>query len=310
MVDFRYHLVSIIAVFLALALGILVGTTALNGELLDNLKGSIDTLTTDKRTLEGTIGQLRQQAGSDEQLVDQIAATAVTDRLDGRRVVLVNAPGATAALGEALVPLLEAAGATVTATVQLRPDLLDPAKAPVLDELLAQVDPGGEAAGAAPVQRAATELAEALLVPSAGASRDSSGVLEEFVGRDLVDLDEELPQPADLSVLVAGDPVVSEDPEVPAARARALLSLATALDAAGDGAVLTGAEPSTEEGGALQALHQDGALSERVSSVDALDRPQGRLGVVFALVEQADGGAGRYGTGPGNEGPLPALPAS
>ena len=40
-VDFRYHLVSIIAVFLALALGIVVGTTALNGALLDSLKGSM-----------------------------------------------------------------------------------------------------------------------------------------------------------------------------------------------------------------------------------------------------------------------------
>ena len=41
-VDFRYHLVSIIAVFLALAIGIVIGTTALNGALLDNLKGSIN----------------------------------------------------------------------------------------------------------------------------------------------------------------------------------------------------------------------------------------------------------------------------
>ena len=31
MIDFRYHIVSIIAVFLALAVGIVVGTTALNG---------------------------------------------------------------------------------------------------------------------------------------------------------------------------------------------------------------------------------------------------------------------------------------
>ena len=39
MVDFRYHLVSIIAVFLALAVGIVVGTAALNGPVLDSLRG-------------------------------------------------------------------------------------------------------------------------------------------------------------------------------------------------------------------------------------------------------------------------------
>ena len=37
MISFRYHLVSIIAVFLALALGIVVGTTALNGPITKDL---------------------------------------------------------------------------------------------------------------------------------------------------------------------------------------------------------------------------------------------------------------------------------
>ncbi|MFN2523414.1 MAG: copper transporter, partial [Mycobacteriales bacterium] len=41
-IDFRYHLVSIIAVFLALALGIVVGTTALNGGIVDTLRRGQD----------------------------------------------------------------------------------------------------------------------------------------------------------------------------------------------------------------------------------------------------------------------------
>ena len=36
MIDFRYHLVSLIAVFLAVALGIVIGTTALNEPILSN----------------------------------------------------------------------------------------------------------------------------------------------------------------------------------------------------------------------------------------------------------------------------------
>ena len=52
MVDFRYHLVTIIAIFLALAVGIVVGTTALNGAILDDLRGRNADLIEDKRGLE------------------------------------------------------------------------------------------------------------------------------------------------------------------------------------------------------------------------------------------------------------------
>ena len=304
-VDFRYHLVSIIAVFLSLALGIVLGTAALNGQLLDNLKGSIDILTADKRTLEGTIGDLRAQSGSDEQLAEQLAPVAVSGRLAGQRVLVVRAPNAVAGTADALVPLLQAAGATVTGGVQLRPDLLDPEQSGTVQEVLRQVD-GGAGDEDEPVQEAADRLAEALLGDAF--TPVDRGVLDALAGGDLVDVDDDLTARADLSVLVTGDPVASTDPAVPQARARALLSVAAALDAAGGGVVVAGPLTATDEGGAVRALREDGALSERVSSVDGVDRPQGRLATVYALVEQESGGSGRYGSGPGNEGPLPSLP--
>ncbi len=312
MVDFRYHLVSIIAVFLALALGIVVGTTALNGALLDNLKGSIGALTAEKRSLEGTIGGLREQTASDEQLAERIGPAAASGRLAGRRVVLVTAPNAPSGEADGLVPLLQAAGATVTGTVQLRPDLLDPAKAPVVDDVVARVAPAGmDLNGIEPAQRAPAELAAALVTSPANENIPAAAaksILDGFQELDLVDVSSDLDTRADLAVLVAGDPIASSDPAVPVARARALLSFASALDAAASGAVVAGPLTATAEGGLLRALRDDGALSERVSSVDGADRPQGRVAVVYALREQADGGTGRYGSGPGNQGPVPPLP--
>ena len=44
MIDFRYHLVSLIAVFLAVALGIIIGTTALNEPLQANIEGQVTEL--------------------------------------------------------------------------------------------------------------------------------------------------------------------------------------------------------------------------------------------------------------------------
>ena len=52
MIDFRYHIVSIVAIFLALTIGIVVGTTALNGPVLDDLRGRVNVQARDKRNLE------------------------------------------------------------------------------------------------------------------------------------------------------------------------------------------------------------------------------------------------------------------
>ena len=61
-IDFRYHLVSIIAVFLALAVGIVVGTAALNGPIQTNLNNNLNRVTDEKRGLEGDVSELRGAA--------------------------------------------------------------------------------------------------------------------------------------------------------------------------------------------------------------------------------------------------------
>ena len=45
MIDFRYHLVSIVAVFLALAIGIVLGSTELQGTTIDALRSLNRSLT-------------------------------------------------------------------------------------------------------------------------------------------------------------------------------------------------------------------------------------------------------------------------
>lgn len=313
MVDFRYHVVSIIAVFLALALGIVVGTTALNGALLDNLKTSIDTLSTDKRALEGSVSVLREQVASDQRLVEQVAPAAAQGQLDGQRVVLVTAPDAPAAARDQLVTLLRDAGATVSGEVRLHAELLTPAQAPAVADALAAagVRPDGASDGAAEGARTrALQLLAAAVLQPRGASSESGDpdqVLRALVDRDLIDADPEVARDADLAVLVAGEALPGTDPEDVTQRTRSLVRLAAALDEAGAGVVVAAPLPATTEAGPLQALRDDGA-ARQVSGVDGVEQPQGRLAVVYALREQAAGGVGQYGLGPGTQGPLPDLP--
>lgn len=74
MISFRYHVVSLVGVFLALALGIVIGTTALNGPVTSDLRHQVDdlkkqrsSLATQNKDLQGqvdTAGQFATTFGS------------------------------------------------------------------------------------------------------------------------------------------------------------------------------------------------------------------------------------------------------
>ena len=89
MIDFRYHLVSLIAVFLAVALGIVIGTTQLNGPLTDNLQGQVTALQDDKRSLEDQTQTLQTQLDDVGSFDEAVGPTLVENTLVGQRVVLV-----------------------------------------------------------------------------------------------------------------------------------------------------------------------------------------------------------------------------
>ncbi len=58
MIDFRYHLVSLISVFLALAVGIVLGAGPLRDTLGDQLSGQVEQLRTEQDTRRGQVDEL------------------------------------------------------------------------------------------------------------------------------------------------------------------------------------------------------------------------------------------------------------
>jgi hypothetical protein len=310
MVDFRYHLVTIIAIFLALALGIVVGTTQLNGQVLDDLNGRISGLSSDKRDLERTIAQLRTRTESDEALVGSVAATVVAGKLTGERVVVITTPNAPDDLRSNLLPLLTAAGATLGTQVALRPDLVDPAMLPTVQQTVERAATSGLDRDGDAMTLAARELAAALLVPTGSATRgltdeQATAILEAFGKSDLIDVEGELQPRGTIAVLLTGEAVVSADPEGVEARVNALLTVANELDRGGQGLVVSGPLSAVDDGGLIKSLRSL-PLTEAVSSVDGVDKPQGRVATVLALREQRGGDSGQYGTGSDSDGPLPS----
>lgn len=165
MVDFKYHVVSIVAVFLALAVGIVLGTNVLSGDVLQNLKTQTSDLRKEAQDLRAQIAQQQKQIAADESFARLIEPVAVAGQLDGYHIAVVTMPDASDNLRDRLVKTLTAAGGVVTTEVDIDNTYVDPGRVASLQELLrtlgsATFDPVGDVAA-----RAATTLAAALVGP-------------------------------------------------------------------------------------------------------------------------------------------------
>ena len=97
-ISFRYHVVSIVAVFLALALGVVVGTTALNGPITTDLRNKVDSLNK-QRAADVSRHRTAAAAGEHRQPVRRRRTPRRSSavRLTGDQVIMIGMPGATSA---------------------------------------------------------------------------------------------------------------------------------------------------------------------------------------------------------------------
>jgi len=312
-IDFRYHLVSLVAVFLAFALGIVIGTTQLDRVVLGNLRGEVSSLGTDKRALQREVGRLRQQVSDADALAAALVPRVVAGALDHARVVLVATPQAAGALTDAVQKVLEQAGAQVTGRVQLTDDYADPRRGA---DLTSYVTGGGQPAGfQLPETDDASVLGAALLSyvlargGAGGPDADPaavSQVLSGFASLQMLRTEGAQPSPADYAVLVAAEPMRGAG--VPD-RVQALGQLAAALDRRGKGALVAGTRATTGADGLLGAVRTDAGLAGSISTVDDANTAAGRIATVFALAQQGAGRSGQYGTADSAQAPMPPTPS-
>ena len=322
MIDFRYHVVSLVSVFLALAVGIVLGAGPLKDRVTDSLVTALQQQTKSLRDETKALRDDKDAATAAVQRRDEVLTTVspalTADQLGGRTVVLVLLPGADSGGLDPLIAALKSAGATVTGRITVRPDWTDPARRTFRDELANQLQSalptavpgsGGTDRVLAALLARATVTAELV---SAGAP-DSQGqtILEGLRSGKLIDVDGSLQGRATLGLLVAA-PVQTSDPAAPSPAAGATLNaevaLAEALDAGSSGAVAEGPASAAGPGGLLAAIRGDDAVAGKVSTVDTGGTPMGDIAAVLALSQQLTGAAGSYGFGAGADQPLPKLP--
>lgn len=119
MIDLRYHVFSLVAVLLALGIGILLGTTLVERGLIAEQKSQIRSL---KKTFDD-IKAKNEELHSDLEFYEDFAAQAlpylIGGRLAGRPVAIIGRPGIS---GEGIGKITEtvsAAGGSVPLTVEI-----------------------------------------------------------------------------------------------------------------------------------------------------------------------------------------------
>ncbi|MFL6116661.1 MAG: copper transporter [Catenulispora sp.] len=337
MIDFRYHVVSIVAVFLALTVGLVIGSSYLSKVAYDGLNHQLSVLRNENQALRNSEDQLSAQVSDRDSLIAALGPDAVAGKLTGHSVAVVLLPGADGSSGDDLVDLLGKAGATVTAELALKSSLVDfsqagklaavGAKLPAADRGGAQL-PASSASESSDKTAAATsalaDIAGAVVhripantsgvgeqhITDAASARvlnaySSAGFVEVKVGGSA----------GSASATAAADLVAVVAPPAPSAGSTAdtddTLYLAFLKDLAGggrsDGAVLAGPASAAVSPGLLAAAVKDGWASKNVSTADSADQAAGRIITIFALVEAAEGKTGHYGLTGTADGPLPDL---
>jgi hypothetical protein len=175
-IDFKYHVVSIVAVFLALAVGIVLGTNVLSGDVLKNLKAETTQLRKDSQDLRTQVAQQQSQLNQDQSFGDALEPVVVSGRLRHQRVAVVLLPGASKSVRDGIVKTLTSAGATVTAQVDIADPYVDPTQQSTLDDLVQSLAPTTlDLTGDTTVStRAAAVVASALVVPVSAEAAQAS----------------------------------------------------------------------------------------------------------------------------------------
>ncbi|GAA5122807.1 hypothetical protein GCM10023339_41780 [Alloalcanivorax gelatiniphagus] len=295
MITLRHHLLTIVAVFLALAAGIVLG-----GGPLSDVGATVATAGSDQ---EEAPADDRAQTDFTESFVTALGPPVIGGRLTDRSVALVTVPGADEQVVTALADQVAAAGGTVGARYDLSDDVVDPDQKSLVDtlgsQLLTQQAEGDVAADASTYDRMGQLLGLAIATKEAE-GQDVNGkaraVVDAVTGAGLMDAPAEVSQRSPLVLVVLGTDADDEGADA------ILAGLAQGLAAKATGVVLAGSTVDGQQG-QLTRFRADPAAAA-VASIDGVDTVAGRIATILTLQRSLTTQGGAFGAS-GSDGPAP-----
>lgn len=308
MISLRYHVISIAAVFLALAVGVVLGSTTLSRSLLSGLSNENEDLAAQVTDLQNEKNAQAARLADADSFATSVGPMAVNGQLAQRTVMLITTADASPADRDAVKTLIAGAGGTVTGELQLTEAFNDPRKADRLKDIVVRLLPAGVQL---PAASDPGTLAGGLIGPLVLISKDDNkpqaspeetmAALSGLTEGGFVKASQEL-QPAQLAVVLTGGAATGDGA---GDRAATVARFAIQVDRAGAGTVLAGDAGSADGAGAVGVVRADTAGTSILSTVDNVHTAAGRVVTVLALREQLEGNAGRYGDAGNAERPAP-----
>jgi hypothetical protein len=304
-ISLRQHAISLAAVFVALAVGVVLGSGFLSNTLLSglrdeskNLHGQISTLNDEKKSLNEKIGVA-------DAFDTKMAGRMVHDALSGKSVIIFRAPDANNDDVDAVSRIIGQSGGTVTGTVSLTQEFVDANSAEKLRSVVnSSILPAGAQLSTKLVDQgsqAGDLLGIALLInrdPAVPTVDDGQRdtVLAALRDTGFIGYGNQHIGAANVAAVITGGGLGDDAGNQGVSVAR----FAAALAPHGSGALLAGRDGSSGGTAAVAVARADAAVTSAISTVDDVNAESGRITTVLGLADLVNGGhTGQYGTGHG-----------
>lgn len=287
MISYRHHIVSLVAVFLALAVGVALGGGPLS-ELGRTDQASVSSAQAKTR-------DVRRTATFGDDFATASAATLYGNRLDNHSVSILTLPGSDGDVVSALGAQVEEAGGRVAGTYDVQPALVDASEKSLVDtlgsQLMTQLGADAVAHDASTYDRAGQLIGLAMSSTTVSAA-DVDAIRQSMAAANLLNSPGEA-TPAGLVLVVLGD---DTDNAILAGLVAGLADKAT-------GVVVVGDAGSATASGDLHGLRTE-PVADEVATVDGCDTPIGQVTSVLALARSLTVQGGSFGAS-GSDGPVP-----
>lgn len=310
MISLKQHAISLAAVFMALAIGVILGSQTLASGLLSGLRDDKSDLQHQVDALQSRNNQLQSEAVAADGFDMAMSAHVLHDVLAQRTVVVFTTPDADPSDVDGVTKSVAAAGGSVSAKVALTDAFLDSNNADRLRTTLTSMIPAGLQlrTGAIDEGSLAGDFLGAILQVNPQSNQPQSTpaelalALDTLRGGGFIAYGTDPLRPAQLALVVTGEGTARPQGHGASTddgnRGSIVARFAAALRARGGGTVLVGRPGSANGTGPVAVVRSDPSMAAAVSTVDNVDREAGRITAALALREQAGGGTGRYGSGP------------
>jgi len=308
LINFRYHIVSLMAVFLALAVGITLGVSLVSGEANKGLAAQAEQDRKQVATYRNQITQMQQLDRYRDAYASQVGKQVTADMLLDVPVAIIAMPDAPRSVVNNVQQAVGDAGGIVASVTSVDAQVFEPSQRSQVMSVLQPFSNQYHTSDAQPV-RVGKVLGRALFAGHNGVVDQTGSTIGDALNGRLVSLNRQTQDAAELAIVVTAP---AADPPLNADALNRHVAFDLALSGAARGTVVAGPNSTQIDATDVATVRSDAGSRDVLSSVDAADLPSGVTTVVMAGAEQLTHNPGHdqghYGWSNSSDAPAPELP--